>query len=119
LAKQNPDVYLPDVAMTLHNLAILLNLQSRMDEASRAAEEALKIRRDLVRQNPDTYLPDLAATLTTVGSLNVQRNRQAEARPVLQEALKIYEDLAKQNPQTFQPRVLRAKELLEGLPPVP
>ena len=52
LAKVNPEAYLPDVAMTLNNIA---NLQSDLHQYDKAEEnytEALRIRRDLAKVNP-------------------------------------------------------------------
>jgi len=34
LAQKNPDVYLPDVAMTLNNLGILDRVQNRTEEGA-------------------------------------------------------------------------------------
>jgi tetratricopeptide (TPR) repeat protein len=48
LAKENPAVYLPDVAMTLNNLGILVSDDSsRRTEAESLYSEALTIRQKL------------------------------------------------------------------------
>jgi tetratricopeptide (TPR) repeat protein len=56
-----------DVATTLNNLGILHLDQNRMEEARKAYDEALTIRRQLAKQNPEAYLPDLAGTLNNLG----------------------------------------------------
>src|SRR5439155_10324768 len=51
------------IALTLNNLGILHRAQNRMEEARKAYEEALAIRRTLAASNPDIYLPDVAMTV--------------------------------------------------------
>ena len=51
LAQKNPETYLPDVATTLSNLAVLDRIQSRLDEARMAFDEALRIYQDFAKQD--------------------------------------------------------------------
>ncbi|HED37095.1 MAG TPA: tetratricopeptide repeat protein, partial [Ignavibacteria bacterium] len=63
LAKENPGTYLPDVAMTLNNLANLHSDKNEFPQALEKYEEALKIRRELAKENPRRYEIDYAKTL--------------------------------------------------------
>jgi tetratricopeptide (TPR) repeat protein len=54
-----------DRAGTLNNLGNLYRANNRMDDAEKAYDEALDLRRKLANANPDAYLPDVATTPTT------------------------------------------------------
>ncbi|SFV89425.1 TPR repeat-containing protein [hydrothermal vent metagenome] len=85
LAKTNPDVYQPDVAMTLNNLAILYSKQNQNTQAEEAYDEALEIRRTLVKTNADVYGIDLANTLVMgVDLFNKPKSNLDEARRLLE-----------------------------------
>jgi tetratricopeptide (TPR) repeat protein len=112
----NPDTYLPAVAETLNNLGLLDRDENRMDEARKAFDEALKIRRELAQKNPDTYLPAVARTLTNLGLLDRDQNRMDEARRAFEEALGIYQRFAARDPERFGKDVARIKALIEKLP---
>ncbi|MDP2834308.1 MAG: tetratricopeptide repeat protein [Pseudomonadota bacterium] len=71
----------------LNNLGILHSAQNRMEEARKAYDEALAIRRDLSHANPETYRPYVAATLNNLGNLHGAQNRMEEARKAYAEAL--------------------------------
>lgn len=60
LARENPQTYLPDVAMTLNNLANLHADKNEFPQVSGNYEEALHIYRALARENPQAYLPFVA-----------------------------------------------------------
>src|SRR5260221_231599 len=59
LARQDPETYLPDVAMTLNNLGILDSDQNRMAEARKEYEEALKIYEAFAKQDPEQFRADV------------------------------------------------------------
>jgi len=107
LAKANPQVYLPDVAMTLNNLGNLVQADSgRRSEAEKLYQEALKIYRELAKANPQVYLPNVANTLNNLGALvQADSGRHSEAEKFYQEALGIRRELAKANPQVYLPDV--------------
>jgi tetratricopeptide (TPR) repeat protein len=94
-----------DIATTLNNLGVLHLQQNRMDEARKAFQEALQIRRTLAGKNADSYLPDVAATLNNLGVLHLQQNRMDEARKDYEEALQIRRTLAEKNPDSYLPDV--------------
>jgi tetratricopeptide (TPR) repeat protein len=103
------------LAMTLNNLGVLHRDQNRMDEARKAYEEALKIRRDLAQKNPETYLPYVATTLNNLGNLHRAQNRMDEASKAYEEALEIYERFARADPDQFSSDVTRVKRLLANV----
>jgi len=105
LAQVNPQTYLPDVAITLNNLANLHSAKNEQDQAESGYEEALKIRRSLAEVNPQTYLPDVALTLNNLAALHYTKNEQDQAEAEFEEALKIYRPLAEVNPQAYLPYV--------------
>jgi hypothetical protein len=107
LAKDNPAVYLPDVAMTLNNLGILVKADSqRRKEAETLYTEALNSYRQLAKDNPAVYLPDVAMTLNNLGILVVDDSqRRKEAETLYTEALTLRRQLSKDNPAVYQPDV--------------
>jgi hypothetical protein len=60
LAQKNPDTYLPDVARTLNNLAVLDGDQNRMEAARKGLEEALDIYERFGERNPARFQSDVA-----------------------------------------------------------
>jgi len=105
LAKENPRTYLPDVAMTLNNLAILHSNQNEYGDALEKYEEALQIYRELAKENPRTYLPYVATTLNNLANLHSDQNEYGDALEKYEEALQIRRELAKENPRTYLPDV--------------
>ncbi|MDD5274362.1 MAG: tetratricopeptide repeat protein, partial [Methylovulum sp.] len=106
LAKDNPTVYLPDVAGTLNNLGILAANSGRRSEAESLFQEALAIDRPLAKGNPAVYLPDVARALNNLGALvKADSGRRSEAEKLYQEALGIRRQLAKDNPAVYRPDV--------------
>ena len=72
LADANPDTYLPDLAMTLNNLAVLYSDRHDLAAAQAAYDEALHIRRRLARTNPETYLPKFSGTAVNLSIFYLQ-----------------------------------------------
>jgi tetratricopeptide (TPR) repeat protein len=105
LAQENPRTYLPYVAMTLNNLAILQKAQNELSGAEQNYQEALQIHRALAQENPRTYLPDVATTLYNLAILQKAQNELSGAEQNYQEALQIYRALAQENPRTYLPDV--------------
>ena len=102
LAEVNPEAYLPDVAMTLNNLA---NLQSDLHQYDKAEEnytEASRISRDLAEVNPEAYLPVVAGTLNNLANLQIALHLYDKAEENYTEALRIYRDLAEVNPDVYR-----------------
>ncbi|OKH14581.1 tetratricopeptide repeat protein [[Limnothrix rosea] IAM M-220] len=105
LAATNPQSFLPDVAMTLNNLAILHKALNEYETALGEYEEALEIYRQLAATNPQSFLPDVAMTLNNLAVLHSDRNEYETALGEYEEALEIYRQLAATNPQSFLPYV--------------
>ncbi|NVO09475.1 MAG: tetratricopeptide repeat protein [Bacteroidales bacterium] len=106
LALKNPRTYLPDMAITLNNLAILHADRNEFIQAQEKYEEALKIRRELAQENPTTFLPDVAMTLNNLAILQKDNNEFTQVQKKYEEALKIYRDFAQKNPKTYLPDVV-------------
>ena len=102
-------------AATLNNLGLLHSHQNRTEEARKAHEEALKIRRELALVNPETHLPEMANTLNNLGLLHSNQNRLAQARNVFEEALQIRRQLARNSPETYLPEVAMTLNKLGAL----
>jgi tetratricopeptide (TPR) repeat protein len=66
LAEASPEVFLPDVADTLNNLANLHSAQNAFGPALAAYEEALQIRLSLAAASPEAFLPVLTETLNNL-----------------------------------------------------
>ena len=105
LAEDNPNAYLPDVAMTLNNLANLHQNINEYPKALKEYEEALEIRRKLAEDNPNAYLPNVATTLNNLAVLHWNVNEYPKALKEYEEALEIYRKLAEDNPNAYLPYV--------------
>jgi len=102
LAEENPNAYLPDVAMTLNNLAALYSDINEYPKAVEEYEEVLKIHRKLAEENPNVYLPDVAKTLNNLANLYWSINEYPKALEKYEEALKIRKKLAEdESPKVF------------------
>ncbi len=114
LAKDNPAVYLPDVAATLNNLGLLVAADSqRRKEAETLYTEALISYRQLAKDNPAVYLPYVANTLMVFGRSYLDWNEPAQALPLLQESVRLFAPLAKQAPGVFGEKHDHVLQLIE------
>ena len=105
LAQQNPEAYLPEVAISLNNLGVLLSDTNDLKKAQDYYEEALQTHRELARKNPEAYLPDVAASLNNLGSLLSDTNDLKQAQDYYEKALQILRELTQQNPEVYLPDV--------------
>ena len=105
LAHENPSAYLPYVATTLNNLAILYWHTQRLKPAEQAFQEALGTYRQLALDNPSAYLPYVAGTLNNLANLYRHTQRLEPAEQAYQEALGTYRQLAQENPSAYRPYV--------------
>lgn len=103
LARQQPEVFLPDLAASLSNLGNFLSTVARWEEALAATQEAVSIRRELARQQPDAFLPDLTKSLNNLGNRLSEVGHRDEALAATQEAVNICRELAYQKSKTFLP----------------
>ena len=110
LAQQNPDVYLPYLAVTLNNLAAVDRLQLNLDDARIEYEQSLQINRQLAEHDPAKYLPNVAMVLNEYALVEADRNRPDAARAHYEEALKINRQLAQQSPDVYLPQLAMTLE---------
>jgi tetratricopeptide (TPR) repeat protein len=102
-AAVDPKAFLPKVAATLNNLAILHRVTNNYGPALAEYEEALKIKRDLAKKEPDAFLPDV--TLNNLAVLHWETKDYGPALAEYEEALKLYRELAEKEPDAFLPYV--------------
>jgi tetratricopeptide (TPR) repeat protein len=84
--------------MTLNNLGVLYSDNNRMDDAEKAFDEALDIRRNLAVANPDAYLPNVANTLNNMANFYLTAGRKQEAETHAAEAERVLVPLWQANP---------------------
>ena len=111
-ASANPEAYLPDVADSLNNLAMLQSDLGRYNEAEEGYLEALKIRQRLASTNPEVYQPKVADTLNNLAILQDDLGRYEEAESTLQKALCIYEDFEKRTPGMYTDTIEAIRDYL-------
>lgn len=105
LARENPNTYLPDMAVTLNNLANLERTQNNLEAARHYYEEGLEIHAQLAQQNLDPYPADRAQALNNLAYLERSKLENDKALLHFEDALKIYRGLAQQNPEQYLPNV--------------
>ncbi|MCI5226712.1 MAG: tetratricopeptide repeat protein [Candidatus Electrothrix sp. AX2] len=104
-AAADPEAFLPYVADTLNNLALLHSKTGEYSLALKEHQEALKIRRRLAADQPKAFLPDLANTLNNLAGLHYATGEYDLALKEYQEAIKLYHRLAADQPKAFLPDV--------------
>lgn len=107
LAKGNPAVYLPYVAMVLNNLGNLMERNSqRYSEADVLYTEAFDIFRMLAKGNPALHPTYMADTLNNLGNLVANDSQRfAEAEALYTDALTFYRALAQEDDEVYLPYV--------------
>jgi tetratricopeptide (TPR) repeat protein len=89
LARQDPDAFQPDLAMSLNNLANRLSEVGHRTEALTPAQEAVELYRALARQNPDAFQPELATSLGMMGKTLERNERREEALACFAEGVRV------------------------------
>jgi tetratricopeptide (TPR) repeat protein len=92
-----------ELVRVLNNLSVRLSALGRREEALRAAEEAVRLYRQLAAQRPDVFLPDLAGALNGLGFILSTLGRREEALEATDAATRLYQQLAAQRPDAFLP----------------
>ncbi len=105
LVKENPEVYLPYLAVTLNNLGAVEREQNHLEQARKDYEESLQINRQLAQQKPAKYLLNMAMVLNEYGMVDAALNHSDAAREHYEEALKINRQLAEQSPGVYLPQL--------------
>jgi tetratricopeptide (TPR) repeat protein len=80
-------------------------LDKLQHERLSAAQEAVRIRRQLARHDPDTRLPDLASALSNLALYLEAAGQQREALSATQEAERLSRQLAERDPGAHRPRL--------------
>ena len=93
--------YLSLLATALMNLAGAQADLGLRHEPLEAANEALKIRRNLAEECPDVFLPGVAMSLNTLVGRQVRMGMKDEALNTGSEAVDIYRNLDAKNPGAF------------------
>ncbi|MFC2382137.1 MAG: tetratricopeptide repeat protein [Porphyromonas sp.] len=101
LSKQSPEIYKPNVVITLNNLGALLCNVGELKQARAYYEEALQICQALVGQSPELYRPNVAMTLNNLGVLLEDTNELKQAQACYEEALQVWRELAKHTPEVY------------------
>ena len=105
LAQQNPEAYLPYLAVTLNNVGSIERMQNHPEAARQDYAESLSINRELAQRDPAKYLPNMAMILNEYGMLDATQGRIDESRAHYEEALKINRRLAAQSPSVYLPQL--------------
>lgn len=104
---RKPEAYLPDVAMTLNNLANLYKETQRLREAEESYRESLSTYRKLAELNPEAYLPDVARTLNNLGSLYRDTQRHQSAKTACEEAEQMLQPFWRANSEAHGDQMAR------------
>lgn len=90
LAKQNPTLYVPQVATALDNLALVEFDQNDFPKAEEYEQEALQIRRNLWKENPQSFSEVFAKSLLNMSSIRKEQKAPcAEILNLVREARKL------------------------------
>lgn len=100
-----PLVLLSFRAGHLNNLSIRLSALGQHEQALKAAEEAVAIRRTLIGNQPEISLPDLAASLNNMSIILYKLGRKNEALDAAGESIDLHRNLSKDNPDNFLPKL--------------
>ncbi|MDD3653292.1 MAG: tetratricopeptide repeat protein [Desulfotomaculaceae bacterium] len=98
LAEENPEAYLPTIAMAQNNLGAFYKASGNFAGAERAYREALDILSQMAEIDEDSYLPPVAMTQNNLGILYLNQGKLKQAEQALLEARTIYIQLADKHP---------------------
>jgi len=98
LAQDQPDLFLPDLAMSLQTLGNRLGDLGRNEEALATEQEALRTIQKLARVTSNNFTHDIATLLNNIGNQLSILGRNEEALVAGQEAVKTWRSLAELRP---------------------
>ena len=101
LSQNNPDRYLPELAINLKRLAGFYLPADRVEEALSAVEESVEIYRRLPSSALDELRPELADSLSEYGRILSHLGRHREALAAAGESVEIMGGLARQAPGAY------------------
>src|SRR5207244_5468059 len=92
--------YRQELALSHHNLAVLLKDLGRAQEAEDAYREAIALQKQLTTEFPAKpgYRQDLARSRNNLGMLLKDKGRLKEAEEAYREAIALYKPLAEPSP---------------------
>ncbi|MCK6690507.1 MAG: tetratricopeptide repeat protein [Thermoanaerobaculia bacterium] len=105
LAVENPDAFLPAVALALINLSVFYNDNQDIDKSFDVLKDALDIYEQLNKNHPNRYWPEVALITVHVGDILHEIQDVKGAEESYAEALSIYRLLSKDSPNSFLPYV--------------
>jgi tetratricopeptide (TPR) repeat protein len=116
LAKSGEPTCRSNVATTLSNLGNLLQeVQGRFEDASKAYQEALAIRRSVAAIEGRSFCPRVAAALCNYALLLEKQGQMKDAVAARREAVETYRQLVTNRESVFQPDLVRSINGLAGL----
>jgi tetratricopeptide (TPR) repeat protein len=98
LTEANPQTFMPELAMSLHNLGDRLAEAGRRDEAVAATAEAAQIYRRIAEVNPSAFEVRLGQTLEHLSMHFHEGGRQEDAVQTAGEATRVHRRLAEKKP---------------------
>ena len=105
LAIARPEVYRPDVAMTLNNLGTVQRVRNDPEAALASFGEGLRIYSELPLALQEAYRPNVATTLNNLGTAQRDLSDLEAARESFEKSLQIHRKLAKARPDLYRPDV--------------
>ncbi|HKV11089.1 MAG TPA: tetratricopeptide repeat protein [Thermoanaerobaculia bacterium] len=90
-----------DLARLLNNQSVRLSDLGRREEALKAGQESVAIRRELALAHPEAFRPGLAISLSNLSGRLSALGRREEALEVVQESVSIRRELASTSPEAF------------------
>jgi tetratricopeptide (TPR) repeat protein len=112
LTEANPRTFMPDLAMSLHNLGDRLAEAGRRDEAVAATAEAAQIYRRIVEVNPSAFEQRLGQTLEHLSMHFHEGGRREDAVQTAREATRVHRRLAEKKPHESTPALARSLSAL-------
>ncbi|MEH0986150.1 tetratricopeptide repeat protein [Micromonospora sp. CPCC 205556] len=110
LSDDQPSIYLPELALALNTVGLRQADLVQLPAAVDAAEESVRIYRDLVRVNAVAFELDLAAVLANLSGYLWRLDRRAEALQANAEAEEIFARWGGANPEAFSLHLRHVRE---------
>ncbi|MGY5874352.1 MAG: tetratricopeptide repeat protein [Candidatus Thorarchaeota archaeon] len=107
LAKDDPEEFDANVAMTLATMAELFRVSNRPEEAEDTYQEALALFRNLAENVSHKYTDSVAETLRELAWLMYKVSKTDEGYEAIREALGIFEKLDEKSPNAYQSDIAR------------
>lgn len=114
LVKDTPEVYLPELAVSVHQLATKLAEIGQYETALAPARKAVSIYRVLAEANPTTYLPFLAMVLNDHAVYLSAIEQREPALALGAEAVDIFRVLTETDPTAFLQHLITSLTNLTG-----